>query len=71
VLPERQRRLDLGARDLLLLVAQQEAAWAIRPTAVRGSCMTVTGIRFGVSEAMARSSESHIAPLRFGRSAST
>ena len=44
---------------------------AISPTAVLGSCMTVTGIRFGVSDAISRSPTVHIWPFRFGLSAST
>jgi hypothetical protein len=44
---------------------------AIAPTAVRGSCMTVTGISIGVNDLIASSFDVHIAPLPLGWSAST
>jgi hypothetical protein len=41
------------------------------PTAVRGSCMTVTGMSIGVRLLIASSLARHIAPLPFALSAST
>jgi hypothetical protein len=63
--------VSIFARGTLSFSGVRSAWCAIRPTAVRGSCMTVTGMSEEVTALIASSPAVHMAPLPFGLSAST